>query len=133
MVFRTDQRNHPRQLQIPKCVISHRSGRFGGDAFIPEVGINPITNFDFIDPINVLMVEAAITKERAAVARFGFIRTKNDREQRTFIRALPAEKFLNERGGLFPTVNAEREPHEIHVCHQSSHWIEIFRRERSER
>jgi hypothetical protein len=78
-----------------------------------------VSDFDFINAIEVPVKEAAVADQRA-------VGPNKDRERRWPTGAIPREKFVENSLGLFAGVNAERKAHEILVGHQSGKNIDIF-------
>ena len=105
-------------------MIAHRSRRFTREPLVPIIRIQPITDFNFVPTIDLLMKETAISNQL-------IIRTMNDGELRWKPAALPTNDFVQKGGGLLPGKNTERKSHEIHVCHQLSQKIDIFSAERA--
>jgi len=98
-------------------MIAHGTRGFGSQAFVPVIGMHSVSDFDFVDAINVLVVKTAVAKQRPAVLRFVFGRPEDERKQGRLVRALPTEKVFHKRGSLFARINTEREAHEIRIRH----------------
>jgi len=64
-----NQRNNALKFQVAKRVVAHGTRGFGGQAFVPVIGMHSISDFDFFDAIDVVVIEAALSSQRVRRSR----------------------------------------------------------------
>src|SRR5437899_12913999 len=112
-------------MKISKRVIAYRPCSFCRHTLSPIVRVQSITDFNFLDVVH------GLAKETAIADQFVFCANKNS-ELRWNIVAITGKNLFQKSGRLFEGEEAEREPHELRVAHQSREQIQILGSELSQ-
>lgn len=121
-----DERNDAREFTIAEAVIAHGARGFSNESAVPIIRIESVADLDIFDPVLRMIKEPAVTDRRALAAR-------DNGELRWNAGLVPAHDFFNESNGLFAFgENAQRKAHEIRICKQLGHTIDVFLAERSQ-
>jgi hypothetical protein len=100
-------------------MIAYNLSGFARKSAIPMIGIKPVTDFNFVPSIDLLVKETAITNQLIVSA-------KNDCELQRQTSLVPGEKLLQHALRLLVRLWANGKAHEIMICHEFGETVDVF-------